>query len=111
MSGGASSRGVRPVDLDSTAVITLGRPDVRLAGDEIVVTARLWNEGSFDAQSQASCELVRDGRIVDTAVSSIEVPAQTAFTFTQKFALSGGRRGTHTARVNSRRTSHLLRSE
>jgi hypothetical protein len=94
-----SSPGVRSVDLDSTVVVTFGAPDVQIVRDGVLVSARLWNEGSEYAHSHVVCELVRDGRILDTATKPLDVPAQTAFTFTQRFTIPGARRGTYTVRA------------
>ena len=99
MRGEQPYRGVRSVDLDSTVVVTFSAPDVQTVRDGVLVTARLWNEGSADAHSIAWSELVRDGRILDKAAKPIDVPAHTAFTFTQEFTILDTRHGTHTVRV------------
>ena len=91
--------GVRSVDLDSTVVVAFKPPDVQVARDGVVLSARLWNEGSQHAHTTVSSELLRDGQTIETTVTSLDVPAQTVFTFAQRFSVSGTRHETYTVRT------------
>lgn len=79
-------------------VSTLGAPQVQIIGDDVLVTATVWNSSDTDARGRAHVELLLDGGVVDSTIVALDVPARTDHALTARMRHQN-RSGTYSARV------------
>lgn len=86
----------------STGVVTLGTPQVQILNDQILVTGKLYNGGDQDAAGSLRVELLRDGRVVDSAEQPFLVIHGAEYAWSQGFRDVAGQPGEWQARATPR---------
>lgn len=83
-------------------IVTYDAPTVQLLQDQVLVTGKLWNSGTADADGELIIELVHNGEVVERQDQHFFCAAGSDYAWSQSFRAWGDSSGTWSARATPR---------